>query len=53
MSKIQLSKETIQKIETVLNKGCQAEVKIEHGQPEVIAIKRKRVSEAPKEENIA
>lgn len=49
MPKIQLTQETIQKIETVLNKGCQAEVKIEHGQPEVISIKRKKVSDETKE----
>jgi transcriptional regulator len=44
MPKIQLTQETIQAIETVLNKGNQAEVKIEHGKPEVIAIKRKKVT---------
>lgn len=49
MPKIQLTQETIQKIETVLNKGCQAEVKIEHGKPEVISIKRKRVVEETNE----
>ena len=49
MPKIQLTQETIQKIEAVLNRGCQAEVKIEHGQPEVISIKRKRVTEDTKE----
>ena len=44
MPKVQLTQETIQKIESVLNKGCQAEVKIEHGQPEVVSIKRKKVT---------
>lgn len=44
MPKVQLSQETIQAIEAVLNKGSQAEVKIEHGKPEVIAIKRKKVT---------
>lgn len=49
MPKIQLTPETVRKIEAVLNKGCQAEVKVEHGKPEVIAIKRKRVTEETNE----
>lgn len=49
MPKIQLTPETVRKIEAVLNKGCQAEVKVEHGKPEVIAIKRKRVADETNE----
>ena len=49
MPKIQLPPETIRKIEAVLNRGCQAEVKIEHGKPEVISIKRKKVTDETKE----
>lgn len=43
MSKIYLKPETIQAIEKILNKGELAEVKIEHGKAEVIAIRRKKI----------
>lgn len=44
MAKVALMPETIQAIEQVLNKGYQAEVKIEKGKPEVIEIRRKKVT---------
>lgn len=49
MSKIQLRPETVQAIEETLNRGAIAEVKIEHGEPAVIQIKRKKVSVETKE----
>jgi hypothetical protein len=44
MAKITLQPETVQVIEQVLNKGYLAEVKIEKGKPEVIEIRRKKVT---------
>lgn len=41
MPRIVLSKDTVTDIEDVLNHGYVAEVKIEHGKPKVICIKRK------------
>lgn len=42
--RISLSSETVKTIEDVISKGNVAEVKIEHGIPAVISIKRKKVS---------
>ena len=50
MPKITLSQVTVETIEQVLNKGSQAEVKIERGRPEVIEIRRKKVSVTPEKE---
>ena len=44
MAKVSLTPETVRAIEEVLNKGNHAEVKIERGKPEVISIKRKKVT---------
>ena len=44
MAKVSLTPEIIRAIEDVLNKGNHAEVKVEHGKPEVISIRRKKVT---------
>lgn len=43
MPKITLTDQQIDKIVEMLNKGMQVEVKIEHGEPVIISIKRKKV----------
>jgi len=43
---IHLPTETVKAIEEVISKGNVAEVKIEHGAPTVISIKRKKVQTA-------
>lgn len=49
MAKVSLTPDIVRAIEDVLNKGNHAEVKIERGKPEVIAIKRKKVTNTTSE----
>lgn len=41
---LRLTPEQVQAIEKVLKAGNQVEVKVEHGKPEIISIRRKRIA---------
>lgn len=41
---LRLTPEQVQAIEKILKAGNQVEVKVEHGKPEIISIRRKRIA---------